>query len=213
MMWHRQPQGPFSDEVLRDAAVHATETPQREACGVVVDGVYTRCGNVHPNPERTFRIAPDVVDPLIANGTLQGIIHSHPDGTPHPSEADMAGQIATDVPWAIVVPGGEGQPGDVGSIWGTPRPALFDDSGDHVQRAFCHGVYDCYEMIRDWYREQGSPLPAVARADEWWRSRGSSIYLDMLEEIGAEVISTDPAEYPRIAQPGDVYLQDRKSVV
>lgn len=210
----REPRGPFSRPVLAAALRHAAAEAPRESCGLVRAGEYLPCANVAQRPELEFDIDGAALSDAYRAGDLEGVIHSHPGGPWWPSAADMAGQVETGVPWAIVVPGGseggsEAVEGSLACAWGIPNPPLFA-GGQHRGRAFLHGVADCYTLIRDWYaQERGVDLPEFAREWRWWEApeRWGSLYLEGLERAGFEVVTTDPTSMARQAQPGDVLLR------
>jgi proteasome lid subunit RPN8/RPN11 len=158
----REP-GPFGAAVEAAIVAHALDEYPAESCGLVVGGIYRRCRNVAPDPEESFEIAPDDYVAAAAEGLIQAVVHSHrPAQGACPSRSDMAGQIASGLPWGIVVCDGQGCP-DL-FWWGDslPVPPL-------VGRPFRHGVADCYSIIRDWYRlERGVILPEFPRQDGWW---------------------------------------------
>jgi proteasome lid subunit RPN8/RPN11 len=195
---------PFTPEVLAAAAAHASAELPNEACGLVRAGRYVPCRNVHPCPGDAFEVDPDEAFAASAAGDLEGVVHSHPEGPWHPSADDMASQAAMGVPWAILVPGPEGA--ELACILGGPRPALFDGD-EHRQRAFLHGVSDCYEIARDWFREiHLFELPDIPREWMWWRN-GQNLYLEGLEAAGFRVLSQDTSEYAGLARPGDCFLR------
>lgn len=83
-----------------DAEQHALRCAPKEACGVVVDGKYWPCRNVADNPCADFAIDPR--DYAIASffGTVEAIVHSHPEGG-LASEADKRACTGTKVLWHI----------------------------------------------------------------------------------------------------------------
>lgn len=208
------------------AAIHAharAEYP-RESCGLVVraaDGraLYRPCRNVSNEP-KSFRIDPEEYLAAAAEGAVIGLAHSHcavpasatgpaDDGPPHPSAADMTGQMASAMPWAIVLVTDR----DVSDVvwWGDqlePPPLL--------GREFRHGPSgsdgrgDCGALIRDWFRiERGVTIPDFARDDAWWDD-GRDLYRDNFAaagfvDLGVKTALTDP-------RPGDVFLAKLKSV-
>ncbi|MEL6316142.1 MAG: Mov34/MPN/PAD-1 family protein [Pseudomonadota bacterium] len=192
---------PFTAAVVAAAAAHARAEAPRESVGLVVGGRYRAVDNVADDPAARFEIAPEDYAAALSDG-VQAVIHSHPSGPGHPSEADMRGQIGTAVPWAIV--SGEG----LLCIWGDDHaPALFDAAGRHRARGFLHGVSDCYTIIRDWWRERrGVTLPEIPRQWDWW-SKGGDLYLQNFGHAGFRVLSRDPTEFARLARPGDVALR------
>ncbi len=189
------------------------EDPTVERCGLVRAGNFVPCENRAADPTAAFEIAPKDIAEAYAAGDLEGVIHSHPGGPWWPSKADMLGQIETDVPWAILVPGEDSAA--LACHWGGTRPPVFQ--GDlHVPRAFLHGVSDCYTLIRDFYAEvYGEILDEMPRDWEWWTEKDlkTGMYLDNLHGQRFEILSTAPETYAAIAQPGDVYLMAVRSRV
>jgi proteasome lid subunit RPN8/RPN11 len=217
MMFHpeffRQPVAPFTARVLRAASRHASKERPEEACGLVRAGRYVRCRNVSDAPQEAFEVPAKDMAKAYQAGDLEGVIHSHPGGPWWPSAADMAAQIETGVPWAIVVPGDDGA--ELACHWGAPRPPVFHD-GLHVPRAFLHGVSDCYSLVKDYYAEAHDlHMSEFPRDWEWWLrpETPGGLYLDNLEAQGFEVVSTAPHEYAGLARPGDAYLMAIRSKV
>ena len=99
----------FSDHVIHAAMQHARDEYPRESCGLVVDGAYVPRMNTAEDPLEDFRISPQGYAAAARKGTVQGVIHSHPDKPDHPSRADMLGQIESGLAWGIV-PFGKGWP-------------------------------------------------------------------------------------------------------
>ena len=147
----------FNAQVEQAARDHALECWPQESCGVVIDGRYRTRKNVAADPERTFQIA------RYPRTGLQAVVHSHPLNRTAPSAADMRGQLDTAVPWGIVATDGAYTQDDI--VWfgdACPVPAL-------VGRTFLHGVRDCYELVRHYYRLRFDVrLRPVPREPEWW---------------------------------------------
>lgn len=192
----------FPSDVIAAIQADAAARYPQESCGLVVEneGVvqYVPCDNLHPEPTIGFRIEPARL--LAAGHTLRAIVHSHPDGPDHPSEQDMAGQLASGVPWGISV--AHRDFGELPFWWGegTPVPPL-------TGRQFRHGVADCYVLLRDAFRAQGTVLPDVARGWEWWLTEngGSDLYRRGFARAGfVEVAFAE-------LRPGDAVLMAIKS--
>jgi len=195
--------GPFTQAVVDAICAHALEAYPRESCGLVVGGRYRRCRNVAPDGEGEFRIAGAEQLAARRDGELQAVVHSHrPDQGASPSRADMEAQMASGLPWGIVVCDGQGCPELF--WWGDqlPIPPL-------LKRPFRHGVTDCYSLIRDWYRlERGIVLRDFPRQAGWWNEpKGSDenpdYYATCFEAAGFRRFGTwrDGAAQ---ARPGDV---------
>lgn len=207
--FYRHPVAPFTAEILAEAGAHAAAESPRESCGLVRAGCYVPCKNRSDTPEVEFVIGQEEMAEAVLAGDLEGIIHSHPGGPWRPSQHDATAQIATGVPWAILVPGETGA--ELACHWGTQRPPVFDEAGHHVPRRFKHQIADCYSLMEDYFlQECGLRLPKVAREWGWWK-KGQTLYLDHLQESGFEVISRDPSEYASIARPRDAFLMQLQS--
>ncbi|WP_034609574.1 C40 family peptidase [Desulfovibrio aminophilus] len=178
----------FDPDVIRAIRAHAEAEFPRESCGLVVGGAYLPMDNLAQDPESEFAMPPEA---LLRPG-IQAVVHSHPAGPDCPSEADMAQQIASGLPWGIVTvcPDGEaeGPAAREPFFWGdgVPRPPL-------KGREFRHGVTDCYALCRDWhFQETGELLPDFPRPDEWW-AHGGNLLLERFREAGFETVPLSEA--------------------
>lgn len=205
-------------DALADAAKHARATYPEESCGLVVSGRYIACENQSAAPEThedapgcacrlcSFKISDEIY--LEHAADLEMVVHSHPGGPIYPSKADMAGQEATDVAWAIIALD-ESRVADP-IIWGGDCPVP-----DLIGREFIHGPQDCYALIRDVFalgaegcKAQGvegwpyAPvtLPVYPRNDEWWNADEDNFYEEKPQELGFVEITSEEA------RPGDVFL-------
>ncbi|XKE45760.1 NlpC/P60 family protein [Halomonas organivorans] len=182
------------DQLRREALAAYPE----EAVWLITPGECRRVANVAEDPRATFRVAKRDLAAAQARG-LCAVVHSHPNGPDHPSEADMRGQVASGVPWGIIATDGEAC---LPPFWwgGDARPPL-------VGRGFRHGVTDCYALIRDYYLlEHGIALPEFPRAWEWWR-HGQDLYRDGFPRAGFRRIE------PEEARPGDMFFAQLRSPV
>lgn len=67
---------------------------------------------------------------------------------------------------------------------------------------FKHGTRDCYELARDFYRDNFQiELEPIARPDKWW-DHGLNLYMDLFRSQGFEVIHC----LPRDIRVGDGFL-------
>lgn len=178
---------------------HVLSEYPKEAVGAIVDGKYLPLVNIHPDPEREFK-----VDPLeLFCLDVKAVLHSHPypPGTmpedrhykfEWPSSSDMKTWITWDVPFGIVSTDGTGCSE---MLWMDD-----DDLRPLIGRDFDHGVADCYSIIRDYFwLEKGIRLKNYARQWKWWE-RGQSLYRDYFEDAGF-------AEIPiHEAKPGDALI-------
>lgn len=184
------------DHLYPEIAVHMAAAYPREGCGLVVDGRFVPVENVAEEADE-FAMPADTV---LRYPRIDAVIHSHPDGPDCPSEADMRGQLAMDVPWGLCTVSADK---DVSRpwYWGADEftPPL-------VGREFRHGpsgsdgAGDCYALIRDWYRlERGAILPEFPRSDGWWND-GLNLYAEHFREAGFREIPASEA------RDGDVFF-------
>lgn len=183
---------------------HALDAFPKECCGFLMPDGYRPVENVHPDAEQAFRISDD--DYLAAAGAL-AVVHSHAvkeafDHRVHrpglypscPSLHDMEGQLATALPWGIVVTDGETAANPF--FWGDfviDRPLL--------HRPFRHGVEDCYGAIRKWYWQvRQIKLPEFPRDPDWWTG-DRDMYLEGFPKAGFRRLGEDEER-----QEGDVGL-------
>jgi cell wall-associated NlpC family hydrolase len=184
--------GLFPVEAIEAAKAHAVAEYPKEACGFIAAGVYHPCANIAPDPVKDFVIAEAEWFPF--RDTLEAVVHSHTNGQIYPSERDMAQQLATDVPWIILALNESGSFHEP-VVWGDSLP-----EAPLLERPFVWGVFDCYTLVRDYYRQaHGLVLPQVPREDGWWRN-GQDLYQDYLKKMGFQVIDRSKA------RPGDGFL-------
>lgn len=76
-------------------------------------------------------------------------------------------------------------------------------------RKFIHGKQDCYEAVRDFYRDNyGIELTPYARPDGWWE-QGLDLYNQHYANEGFRAIDCHPRDY----RPGDLFLYAIRSKV
>lgn len=162
-----------SNSIISSAQRHAGECYPQESCGVVIAGTYTPSVNSHEDPCNYFRISAAEYIRLATIGDIQAIVHSHPDGPDYPSLHDMEKQQAGNVPWLII-------PTNSAPFWFGDQVPIAPYEG----REFKAGVFDCYSLIRDWYRkEKDIVLIDVPRDHAWWE-KGGNLYMDNLVRAG-----------------------------
>ncbi len=184
------------DEILeQDIIDYFKQKYPTEACGLILkDHSFVPCDNVADDVYNHFEI--DTYDFMKHEGDVLAVVHSHPDGEDSPSKADIASQIATNIPFGIAVV----RNGWNGKLWfwgdGIPKVDL-------VGRQFRHGPTgsdnkgDCFALIRDYYRDVlGIKINEYPRDRHWWQN-GEDMYEEYFEREGFVVID-----------PGDVKEHD-----
>lgn len=184
---------------LKNIRNHALEAYPAESCGLIIQEgkgeIYRPCRNLADGTDH-FVMDPKDYAAAEAEGEILMIVHSHPNASAKPSEADKVMCEETGLPWLIVSvfidlitkemnaqdytitrPSGYEAP-LIGRVWGPPR-------------------LDCYSLIRDYYqRELDIHIPdfeVQKRATDWWNDpASSSLYLDHFSEAGFERVDDGP---------------------
>lgn len=70
-------------------------------------------------------------------------------------------------------------------------PDRFFENHPYVNRPFIHGIFDCYTLIRDYYRREfGKLLPSNnQRTYGWWNS-GENLYIEGAPDYGFEQVNS-----------------------
>jgi len=182
----------FSPQIIAEAQAQGLAEFPKEAVGLVLedgDGYrYLPVENVAADPTKHFAIDPAVQEQHF--GEIAAVIHSHPNGWPVPSEADMAQQQAMLVPWGIYATDGTRF---TPPTWFGHGTKLSAPKGPLIGRGFIHGWQDCLSLIIDWHAEFGVALPDHPRDWEWWLPGKNGeppqdFYRDLYEPFGFELI-------------------------
>ena len=175
---------PLIDEIR----AHAAESVPAECCGLVsvVSGhlVYVRCRNAYAGESvrlgdaKPFEIHHEDYSAAEDAGEIVAIVHSHVGEPPVPSMADRVGIEAHGLPWLIVnYPVGN---------WTVNEPTGY--KAPLIGRPYVHGVFDCFAICRDYYRETlGIEIQNYPRDECFWK-KGQNLYLDLFEEAGFVLI-------------------------
>ncbi|MFV8905738.1 C40 family peptidase [Serratia fonticola] len=171
--------------IISAVMAHAEESYPAECCGLVVQvgkrQQYLRCRNTASEPTEQFSMHPEDYAAAEDAGEIVAIVHSHPDATTQPSQLDQAQCDLSQLPWVIA----SWPEGDIRTIMPTEgvKPLL--------GRPFVHGIWDCYGIVRDWYRlECDIDLPDFERSDGWWE-RGENLYMQHYADAGFIPVTGD----------------------
>ena len=96
----------LTDQLKDDILLHAKDCYPRECCGVVVNQSYIPCNNI-ADKSSEFMIDPLDLVKAEKQGTIQAIVHSHPQGTSEASPMDIIQMSYHKKPWVIVGSDGE----------------------------------------------------------------------------------------------------------
>ena len=167
---------------------HAKEQFPRESCGLVIifkgRQQYRKCNNLGVGTDN-FILDPLDYEKADTEGEIVAVIHSHPNVSAKPSQADLVACEASGLPWFII-----GLPSEQ---WSYIEPTGY--IAPLVGRTWSHGVLDCYAIIRDWYKqERNIDLPDFHRSDEWWK-RGENLYMENFEKAGFKEIRQEELSY------------------
>lgn len=183
---------------------HAEECYPEESCGFLIrvgdKESYYPCKNESVEPEEHFRIGARQWIAAEAVGQILAVVHSHPDWTAKPSEADLARCESSGLPWYII----ECRGGVSGAL---ERIEPHGYVAPLLGRSFHHGTLDCLQIILDYYeREMGIHLGQYDREDDWW-NQGKDYYRELLPKAGFYEVK------PEDLQQGDVILMQIDSPV
>lgn len=144
---------------------HVLDCYPQEACGILVEGVFTALENCHSDPVNFFSLSQK--DSFLVASCDKDVIllHSHTTETftedPRtPSLEDMMGQKMSSCEWGIVHCDGE----NVSEVlyFGSPSKQQL------LQRDYIHNVTDCFTLARDfYYQEYGEDLGSHPRPSDW----------------------------------------------
>jgi len=183
----------LEESVKLSVIEHAYRDSPRESCGLVIihkgKQRYIPCKNIGVGTDN-FVLDPEDYSKADEQGEIVAVIHSHPNMSAKPSQADLVACEASGLPWWII--------GIPSEHWEYLEPSGY--IAPLVGRTWSHGVLDCYAIIRDWYKQELSiELPDFDRSDEWWKN-GQNLYMDNILKVGFKPISQNEL------QEGDVIL-------
>lgn len=176
---------------------HAENGYPAEICGVVVmteNGErYIPCDNISTSKTEEFRMCPDSYAAAEDEGTVVGIVHSHPDSTTRPSPHDIAVMSRNYEVQLIVDPESAPVPWHIVS-WpeGDYRQVVPEITKSLLDRPFVHGVWDCWATCEAYYNKyHGIEFPKYQREDRWWEKKETvSFYEDFHKEAGFYEVDT-----------------------
>lgn len=181
-------------ELIRDAAL---ATYPKEAVWLVTESGVQQVENIHPDPHNFFQVSLEDTRAAQKEG-LKAVIHSHCDGSPTPSAADMYTQQLMDVPWGII---NVTKQNTSEIIWFGS-----EDIPELVGRPFIHGISDCYSLVRDYFRQKGIYTDDVPRDWLWWE-KGDDLITESFQKLGFVEVPLSEL------QEGDAFISQVRSAV
>ncbi|MDR5777558.1 MULTISPECIES: Mov34/MPN/PAD-1 family protein [unclassified Caballeronia] len=168
---------------------HALACYPNESCGLIVNGDYLPCANVSNLPSEHFSISAAAYSCAEDVGSVQAIVHSHPDASALPSLDDLLACGASGVPVWFIQSVQRDQHGAVhaGRLHHITAQVIARATATAplIGARFVHGVDDCYGVVRRYYHAAlGLELPDFERAGKWWTDTACSLYLDNYEAAG-----------------------------
>jgi len=167
----------FDRHIVMQAELYAKEKYPEEMCGFILEDRFQPLTNIAVNKVNNFRVSEN--DYLQYRNEIKAVVHSHAD-YPHIGKTDMEGQIRSEVPWGVILL----KCGAVEHIafWGDKLPVQ-----DLIGRPFIHGIYDCYALVRDYWRHKGFDVVDFPRENLWWEKEPSMLE-DLCVEAGFDFI-------------------------
>jgi cell wall-associated NlpC family hydrolase len=166
----------FKQEIIDDAIKHAQEVFPNESAGAIINDTYVAYNNDAIDPEISFAITKESFYKSLIKKEVQAVIHSHINN----SSASSIDQMKCDdmeVPFGLInLIDKEIVTHFVFWGKGIPRAALKD-------RPFFFGVFDCLQLVCDYYREKYRlKLPNPPR-DISFITNGRKLFEDYLGEL------------------------------
>lgn len=130
-------------ELLIELVADCDKRAPEEACGFIVDGRVVPCANSHTDPTVNFAISAEDYALAEEQGEIQCVYHSHTNGFERFSPHDIKACKQSGLPWLVY-------------STKTKNWWYGDPSGDapYVGREWLYGIYDCYSLLRDFYRRE-----------------------------------------------------------
>ncbi len=195
-------------ETLIAAQDHAIGCYPNESCGLIVgttDGErYVACNNSHDKPSEHFMLSGEDFAEAEELGEVVAVVHSHPNASGNPSDADRVQCELSDLPWHILSIGMVDGQAEFGAQ-GYCEPCGYEAPLEG--RQFAHGILDCFTLFKDFlWREYGIRVNQYDREDDWWNNGGDLYSMDRLNAEGFFQITDDPKR-------GDIILMNVRSKV
>lgn len=195
-----------SADAIHQAVLATKASAPREICGYFSQDPsthwhFTQCRNLSADPDNAFEVSHHHLS-QIRQKTHPILVHSHPKGPGYPSYQDMQMLASLGLPGAVIVPSSPSPDGYVCLFYGGVQPL------DITRRGFCHGVTDCFALVRDYYAAHFNiVLPDYPREWAWWH-HGHNYYRDHYARY--DFVSLRPEEP---LQKGDICLMKMRSDV
>jgi proteasome lid subunit RPN8/RPN11 len=174
---------------------HTFEDFPAEACGIIVEGQYMPCKNIHPTPVKNFAISAEDYARAESMGEIQAIFHSHPNDYNQFSPHDAKACRSSNVPWLMYCAATDD--------WHYADPT---GNAPYEGRQWHYGIHDCYSLLKDFYKNEFCiELDDYDRGEEMeWESPDWNMFERNFQSQGFA-----PCEAP--FQKGDMLLMQLQS--
>lgn len=152
-------------EIIKDIVAHGNKEFPKEACGLILESpegnqLIRQCQNQIQDPylsTNNFQMPPmEIINMERAGFKVLMIYHTHCLTPPIPSIADRYGCKVSGYPWLILNPTTE--------FYTITQPNELPPEFSILGREFVWGMWDCYGLVRDIYKQQLSiDLPDLDR--------------------------------------------------
>ena len=167
---------------LEEIFDHFQQEYPREGCGVigVVKGKskWFPCKNVAEDDDDFVMDSRDYINASLRSDIV-ALVHSHPDHSPEPSEADI--KVCNTLKLDSYI-----------FSWPNPEMHHLEPSREEVPlfgREYEFGVFDCWKLVIDYYeKELGITLKRDVYQDNWWK-HGLNYMDDLHKEYGFEEVT------------------------
>jgi proteasome lid subunit RPN8/RPN11 len=183
----------FNEYIIREAIDHAQSEYPKESCGVFSEDKYIPFENKSSDPENSFLINSPEFNQLYINEKIDCVLHSHEEKILMATVEDQQQQIELNVPFGIIHLLNKSYIKTV--FWGDNL-----EISDLEGRYFVYGVFDCWSLVRDYFRLKGYEMPRIAREWKFWEKY--PMYEKFIEEKKAPFFFIPVKE----AKPDDVFL-------
>lgn len=183
------------DRIISEIQDHAYNEFPNECCGILIKEHggfrYIPCENLSESPQTSFKIDPVRVASVYDQ--IECIVHSHPNTTARPSNADIRMSDEMKKPLLIIsIPSN--------TFLGYNPISVISDL---FNREFVYALNDCVTLVRDFYRTKMNIQfeDPVRRPYGWWNeeSEGDDKYLiNQFKRVGFKEV-----DYP---QYGDLVV-------
>jgi proteasome lid subunit RPN8/RPN11 len=121
---------------------YAHSKPNEEVCGIIAKGEFFPCSNIHSSPSENFGISAEDYAKAERLG-IEAIFHSHTGFNHRFSKHDIASCKTINLPWVMYCIGT--------NSWHEMDPT---GNAPYLERPWIYGVYDCYGLVRDYFRKE-----------------------------------------------------------